>query len=102
VGREVTHAPSEARAAEAATLAAEGHEAIVVALVADDAQEPVRQDPAFEECLDLLEHEARQLGVGAAAHLGEERAPVRGVDGAQECYSPGSASVPARKGECSA
>jgi hypothetical protein len=48
-----------------------------VALVADDAQEPVRQDPALEKCLDLLEHEPRQLGLGAAAHLGEERAPVR-------------------------
>jgi hypothetical protein len=45
--------------------------------LADHAQEPVSQDPALEERRDLLEHEARQLGARFAAHVGEERAPVR-------------------------
>jgi len=69
--------PRDTQVDYAAWLPAEGHQAIVVALLADDAPEPVRQDPALEECLDLLEHETRQLGLGAAAHLGEERELVR-------------------------
>ena len=77
MSREIAHAPAQARAAEASPLAREGHEPTFLALVADHAQEPMRQDSAPEERLDLLEHEARQLGARFAADLSEERAPVR-------------------------
>ena len=78
VRREIAHAPAQARAAEAAPLARKSHKSIPLAVVADDAQEPVRQDPALEERLDLFDHKARQLRTRfAGAHLGKERAPVR-------------------------
>jgi hypothetical protein len=78
VSSKIAHAPAQARAAEAAPLTRKGHKSIPLAVVADDAQEPVRQDPALEERLDLFDHEARQLRTRfAGAHLGEESGPVR-------------------------
>ena len=58
VRREVAHAAAEARRTEAAALARKCNEAALPAAVASDADEPVGQDAAPEERLDLVDHES--------------------------------------------
>ena len=81
----------------------------MAAIPAARAQEPVRQDAALQECVELVTDELRQPGTGALFGLGEERrcmllhqavqrgllrAVVRGVhQGAIAMRPPGLVSV---------
>jgi hypothetical protein len=77
---EVGHAAAEARQAEAAALAGERDEAALPATVAGDPDEPVSQNPALEERLDFIDHEAREAALAAVLPFGrgQERPPVLG------------------------
>ena len=66
------HAPCAARWAKAAPLAGEGDPLVVAAVGAAQAQEAVREDAAFEEGVELVLHELRQVGAGGIFGLGKE------------------------------
>jgi len=74
MGGGVGHAPGGARRADAAALAGEGHELLVGAAGAADADEAAPQQAAFEEALELALDEAGIAGavLGALAGVGEK------------------------------
>ena len=72
VRRGLRHAPRAARRAKAAPLAAEGDQLVVAAVAAAQPQEAVGQDAAFEEGVELVLHELRQIGSGGGFGLGDE------------------------------
>jgi hypothetical protein len=65
--RRLRHAPGAARGAEPAALATEGQQLVVATLAAAKPQEPVRQDAALEEGVELVLDETRQLGASAGS-----------------------------------
>ena len=65
-------APGAARWAKAAPLAGEGDPLVVAAVTAAQAQEAVREDAAFEEGVELVLHELRQVGADGIFGLGKE------------------------------
>ena len=67
------HAPRAARGAKPAPLAGERHQLLVRAVSAANAQESVRQNPAFEKGLKLVSDKLRQARAGPGLDLGEER-----------------------------
>ena len=67
------HAPCPERGAKATALAAEGPQLVVAAILTARAQEAVGQDAAFEEGVELVLDELRQVGAGSVFGLGEER-----------------------------
>ena len=69
VRRRLSRAPRAACGAKAAAFAAEGNRPVVAAA---QAQEAVGQDAAFEEGVELVLHELRQVGAGSVFGLGEE------------------------------
>jgi hypothetical protein len=75
---EVCHSTAEARRAEAAALAGKRDEAALPAAVAGDPDESMSQNPALEERLDLVDHEARKAAPAPVLRLGRghERPPV--------------------------
>jgi hypothetical protein len=72
VRRGLRHAPGTARGAKARALAAEGQQLVVAAVAAAQAQEAVGQDAAFQEGVELVLDELRQVGAGSVFGLGEE------------------------------
>jgi hypothetical protein len=72
VRRRLCHAPRAARGAKAAPFAAEGQQLVVPALPAAQAQEPVGQDAARQEGVELVTDELRQPGTCGLCGLGEE------------------------------
>ena len=66
------HAPCPERGAKATALAAEGPQLVVAAILTARAQEAVGQDAAFEEGVELVLDELRQVGAGSVFGLGEE------------------------------
>lgn len=58
--RALRHAPGSATGAEAAALAAEGHEMFRMAAIAAHPQEPVLKPPALQVILELLRDMPRQ------------------------------------------
>jgi hypothetical protein len=52
--------------------AAEGDQLVVLAVIATQAQAAVRQDAAFQEGVELVLHELRQVGSGCGPSLLEE------------------------------
>ncbi len=72
VGRRLRHAPGPARGAKAPALATEGQQLVVPAIPAAQPQEAVGQDAAFEEGVELVFDELRQVGAGSVFGLGEE------------------------------
>ena len=66
------HPASAARRAKSAALAAEGDELVVAALAAAQPQEAVGQDAAFEEGVELVFDELRQVRARSIFGLGEE------------------------------
>jgi hypothetical protein len=72
VRRRLHHAPGPARRAEPAPLAAERDQLVVAAATTAQAQEAVGQDAAFEEDVELVLDELRQVGTGSVFGLGEE------------------------------
>ena len=66
------HAPAPARRAKATPLAAERDQLVVAAVGAAQAQEAVSEDAAFEEGVELVLHELRQVGAGGIFGLGKE------------------------------
>ena len=72
VSRRLRHAPSAARRAKAAPHAAEGDKLVVAAVAAVEAQEAMRQDAAFEEGVELVFDEPRQVGACSVFGLGAE------------------------------
>jgi hypothetical protein len=80
VGGRVRHTPSPAGAAEAASLAGEGHQAVAAAGVTVDAQEAVGEDATLKEAPELPLHEARRRPAGP----GQERLQSLGDDCLEE------------------
>ena len=76
VRRSLRHAPGTARRAKAAPFAAEGGQLVVAAVATAQTREAVRQDAAFEEGVELVFDELRQVCPGSAFGLSEE---CRGV-----------------------
>ena len=76
VRRGLRHAARAARRAEPEALAAEGEQLVVAALATAQPQEAVRQDAAFEEGVELVLDEARQLGFGVGLGLIDEAGRV--------------------------
>ena len=72
VGCGLGHAARAARRAEPAPLAAKGYKLVVAAVAAAQAQEAVGQDAAFEEGVELVLDELRQVGSGGSFGLGDE------------------------------
>ena len=72
VRRRLRHAPGSACGAKPAPLAAKRHQLVVAAVAAVQAQEAVGQDAAFQESVELVLHELRQVGTGSVFGLGEE------------------------------
>ncbi|HEY6356491.1 MAG TPA: hypothetical protein VIY30_18560 [Burkholderiaceae bacterium] len=72
VRRRLRHPPRTARRAEPAPLAAEGQQLVVAAIVAAQPQEAVGEDAAFEERVELILDEPRQLAAGAGLGLRDE------------------------------
>ena len=66
------HASGPARRAKPAPLAAERDQFVVAAVATVQAQEAVGQDAAFEEGVELILDELRQVGAGRVFGLGEE------------------------------
>lgn len=64
-------APGAAGTAKAAPLAAERHQLVVAAVAAAQAQEAVREDAEFEEGVELVFDELRQIGAGLIPSLRE-------------------------------
>jgi hypothetical protein len=61
-----------ARRAKPAPLAAERDQLVVTAVAAAQSQEAVREDAAFEERVELVFDELRQVGAGSVFRLGKE------------------------------
>ena len=76
VRRRLEHAPYPARGTEAAPVAAERDQPVVAAVAAAQAQEALRQDAAFEERVELVLDELRQVGAGRVFSFSEERRRV--------------------------
>jgi hypothetical protein len=73
VRRRLRRPPRPARGAKPASLAiTEGQQLVVPAILAAQAQEPVRQDTAFQEGAELVTDELRQPGAGGLFGLGDE------------------------------
>jgi hypothetical protein len=72
VRRRLRHAPGPARGAKTAPLAREDDQLVLGAVAATQAQEAVRQDAAFEEGVELVLDELRQVGAGLGLGLREE------------------------------
>ena len=72
VRRGLRHPPGPARGAKATPLAAEGDQLVVAAVAAAQAQEAVGQDAAFEEGVELVFDELRQVRARSIFGLGEE------------------------------
>ena len=72
VGRRLRHAPGIERWAKAASLATEGDQHVVPTVVAAQSQEAVGQDAAFEEGVELVFDESRQVGADSVFGLGVE------------------------------
>ena len=72
VGRRLGHAPGSARRTKPTALAAEGHQLVVAAVTATQAQEAVGQDAALQEGVELVLHKLRQVGAGCGLGLLEE------------------------------
>jgi len=72
VRRRLRHTPGTARGAKPAPLAAERDELVVAAVGAVQAQEAVGQDAAFEEGVEFVFDELRQVGASSVFGLGEE------------------------------
>jgi hypothetical protein len=72
VRRCLRHAPGTARRAKLALLATEGDDLDVAAVAAVQAQESVGQHAAFEEGVELVFDELRQVGASSVFGLGEE------------------------------
>jgi hypothetical protein len=66
------HASRAARRTETAPFAAESDQLVVAAVTTTQAQEAVGQDAAFEEGVELVLHELRQIGAGGGFGLSEE------------------------------
>ena len=66
------HTPGSARRAEAAELATEGDQLVMAAVAAAQAQEAEGQDAAFEESVELVFDELRQVGAGSVLGLPDE------------------------------
>ena len=96
VGGGLRHAPGTALRAEPAALAAEGQQLVVAAIPAAQAQEPVGQDAALKEGVELFFDEPRQFTSGAGLCVRDEagrgllhQAVQRGrVGGARSAPSP--------------
>ncbi len=71
--RGLRHASGSARGAEPPPLATEGQQLVVPAIPAAQAQEPVGQDTALQEGVELVLDELRQVGTGGLFGLSEER-----------------------------
>jgi hypothetical protein len=61
---------------EPSALAAEGQQLVIAALAAAQSQEAVRQNAAFEERVELVLDEARQLGASAGFGVRDEAGHV--------------------------
>jgi hypothetical protein len=72
VRRPLRHASRAARGAKAAALATEGQQLVVPAIPAAQAQEPLGQDPARKEGVELVTDELRQPGTSGLFGQGEE------------------------------
>jgi hypothetical protein len=72
VGCCLRHVPGTARRAKPAQLAAERDQLVVAAVAAAQSQEAVGQDSAFEEGVELILDELRQVGASNVFGLGEE------------------------------
>ena len=72
VRRRLRYATGTTRRAEPAPLATEGDQPVVAAVAAAQAQEAVGQDAGFEEGVELVLDELRQIGTGGGFGLGEE------------------------------
>ena len=72
VGSRLCHAPGAAGGAKPAPLAAERDQLVVAAVAAAQSQEAVREDAAFEEGVELVFDELRQIGAGLSLSLREE------------------------------
>jgi hypothetical protein len=70
--RSLRHAPGPARRAKAAPFAAEGDQLVVAAVAAAQTQEAVGQDAAFEEGVELVLDELRQVDPSGRLCLGDE------------------------------
>ena len=66
------NAPRAARRAKAPALAAEGQQLVVPAISAAQAQEPVGQDAALQEAVELVLDEAGQFTAGAVLSVRDE------------------------------
>ena len=66
------HAARAARRAEPLPLAGEGYKLVMATVSAAQAQEAVGQDAAFEEDVELVLHELRQVGSGGGFGLSDE------------------------------
>ena len=72
VGSRLCHAPGAAGGEKPAPLAAERDQLVVAAVAAAQSQEAVGQDAAFEEGVELIFDELRQVGAGGVFSLGKE------------------------------
>ncbi len=72
MGCRLRHAPGPARRAQAAPLAAEGNQLVVAAVAAAQAQQAVGLDGAFEEGVELVLDELRQVGACSVLGLRDE------------------------------
>ena len=72
VHRRLRHAPGAARRTEAATLAGQGKQLVAPVVAAAQSQKAVGQDAAFEEGVELVLHELRQVGAGCRLCLLEK------------------------------
>ena len=70
VGSRLCHTPGTARRAKPAPLAAERDQLVVTAVAAAQSQEAVREDAAFEERVELVFDELRQVGAVSVFGLG--------------------------------
>ena len=77
VRRRLGHAPGPAGRAEPAPLAAQRDELVVAAVAAVQAQQAIRQDAAFEQGVELVLHELRQVGASRAAKSNASRLRAR-------------------------
>jgi len=58
------HAPGPARRAKTSALAVVGHQLVMPAVIATQAQEAVGQDAALQKGVELVLHKLRQVGAG--------------------------------------
>ncbi len=74
--RGLRHASGPARGAKTPALATEGQQLVVPTIPAAQPQEPVGQDDALQEGVELVTDELRQPGTGGLFGLGEESRSV--------------------------